>query len=518
MRWLRFPSYFRNVKGWLGDHLLRLPWALLYWNVRKTFYRLRRGRSQCPCQNPSDSGEPMRTGCDAAVFWAKPGRFRRVCPLLRQNDAGQWVCSVRAEEVRPFWGRAFGYAGGTVATLVVLAVLTLFGLMRLIGYEVSVRQIVWPPAWSELRGVRAQLFIQQARDHYAKGEVREALTALSVAFELEPSNYRVGMMLAQFYQAGGPGLADDMYARMLREQPEHRTETARVWFRSLLVRGRLTDVAELSRRQLEAEPQQASAWTHALVFSARHLNRPELLEEAAADQEVPEGVRPTLLLAAQVQRASPEAAKVLLLRNPGLGVAAYDRVYRIETLLRLGWPEDAMNLLRASRAQLGGRDVARLAFAIYAVAGERERLAREFDALLAPNRDLQANELSLLALHLVAHPDPQLLEKVTAALERVPRTPVEARLEVCFVVFCAAGVQGDKERMQLARTQISDTIAMSLGGLAKLEQFFLDPRPQRRIEFLLPQQSSMSLELNYALLERYLGKNYVQLPTRGTRR
>ena len=40
-------------------------WALFYWNVRKTIYRVRKTQGICPCQNPSDSGEPMKTGCEA---------------------------------------------------------------------------------------------------------------------------------------------------------------------------------------------------------------------------------------------------------------------------------------------------------------------------------------------------------------------------------------------------------------------------------------------------------------------
>lgn len=442
------------------------------------------------------------------MAWNKPARFRRVCPLLRQNDAGQWVCSVRAPELRPFWGRVVAYVGGSAATLVVVAVLGVFGLMRGIGYEVTLRQIAWPPAWSELNEVRSRLFIAQAREHYAKGEVREALSALSVAYSLDMKNYRVAMMLAQFYQAGNPSLSDDMYARLLREEPQHRVETARVWFRSLLARGRLADVAEVARRQLEAEPTQVAAWTHALVFAARHMKTPELLRKAATDKDVPPVAQPTLALAAEVLALPRERAKEVLLLTPLAANFPYDRVYRIETLIELGYADEALALLRQSRGQLAGRDVARLAFAAYAKLGDREKLLREFDALLAPSRSLTAGELSLLAIHLVNHPDAALLAKVTEALARVPLQPVELRLEVCLAVFCAAGVQADEARMAAVKKQISDTLPMNLGGLNKLERFFLlKNQGEYRIGALLLQQNSMSLELNYALLDRYLNNS-----------
>ncbi len=447
----------------------------------------------------------MRTGCEAVMTWHRPVRFQKVCPLLRKNEAGQWVCSVRAEEVRPFWLRALGYAGGTVATLLLVTVLMVFAAMRGVGYEVSVRQIAWPPAWGELRLVRAQLFISQARDHYTRGEVREALAALTVARGLDPQNYRVAMMLAQFYQAGNPDAADDMYAQLLRDHPEHRVETARVWFRSLLARGRLQAVAELARRQIQHEPEQASAWVHALIFSARQLNWPEILEELAMEGETPAAVRPILGLAARVLRASPPEARALLVAQRS-GALPYEPVYRIDALIRLGNLEEAAQLLGTERAGLSGRDIARLFFAIQARSGNRDRLQREFAALLAPARSPGAGELSLLALHLVGNPDPVLLGMVVEAMERLPQGEVESRLDACFAVFCAAGVQGDRQGMERAKHAISATVDMRMGALNQLELFFLGESAQRHITSLLPQQAALSLELNYALLERYFAR------------
>ena len=40
---------------WLGD-FRRLAWGLLYWNVRKSLFRIRGAGGAAPCQHPSDSG------------------------------------------------------------------------------------------------------------------------------------------------------------------------------------------------------------------------------------------------------------------------------------------------------------------------------------------------------------------------------------------------------------------------------------------------------------------------------
>lgn len=493
------------VKGWFGD-LWRTAWALFYWNLRKAIYRLRGRVGPCPCHNPSDSGAPLETGCEAVLGWHRPQRFRRVCPLLRQNARGQWVCSVRPEEVRPFWGRALLLAAGTGGALALVALLVAFGLMRGIGYEVSLRQLAWPPAWRELHEVRAQLFITQAREAYAAGRVREAISALVVAYEMNPANYSVAMMLAQFYQAGNPALADALYGNLLREHPEHQAEIARVWFRSLLARGRLRGVAELARHQLAAEPKQAAAWVHAISFAARHLDDPTILESAAVIPELPESVRDTLRLAARVLRLPRAEARTALLKPPTTAGFVYDRVYRVETLARLGYPDEAFDLLLDSRSVLAGRDVARLAFGLYAQRGDATRLEREYDALLAPNRALRGHELSLLAIHLVEWPDAGLLAKVCAAFPRLASEPLEVQLEVGLAVYCAAGVARDRTRAGEIQSRLTQTTQIPLAGMNRLGSFLLDDKGKIRIESILPQQSSLSLELNYALLERYLGK------------
>lgn len=491
------------MKGWLGD-LWRTAWALFYWNLRKAIYRLRGRVGPCPCHNPSDSGAPLETGCEAVLGWRRPQRFRRVCPLLRENSRGQWVCSVRPEEVRPFWGRALLLVAGTGGVLAIAALLAAFGLMRGIGYEVSLRQLAWPPAWRELHEVRAQLFIAQAREAYAAGRVREAISALVVAYEMDPANYSVAMMLAQFYQAGNPALADTLYGNLLREHPEHRAEVARVWFRSLLARGQLRGVATLAHQQLAVEPQQAAAWVHALTFAARRLDDPTLLERAATLAGLPEAVQGTLHLAARGLRQSRAEARAELLALPADASFAYDRVYRVETLTRLGYADDAFALLLESRTLLAGRDLARLLLAVYAQRGDRVRREREFDALLAPGRTLRGHELSLLAIHLVDWPDPGLVAKVGDAFPRLEGEPLEVQLEAGLAVFCAAGAVRDRTRMNEVQSRLTQATRIPLAGMNRLGAFFLADKGQPRIESVLPQQSSLTLELNYALLGRYL--------------
>jgi hypothetical protein len=207
-----------------------------------------------------------------------------------------------------------------------------------------------------------------------------------------------------------------------------------------------------------------------------------------------------------VRELSPAWARDLLWREPFVTDFPYDRVHRVETLLQLGYPREALELLTRSRAVLAGRDVARLALAAHAALADQARLRREFAALLDPGRDLHASELTLLALHLVNHPDPDLLAPVVAALPRVIRQAENQGIEAALAVFCAAGVQGDASRMQEVSQWMQDVFALGPHGTERLQRFFLGSGGATRIESVLPTLTSLTLELNYALLERYLPK------------
>ena len=389
----------------------------------------------------------MKTGCDVIAGWAKLERFRRVCPLLQKNEMGAWVYSVHANDVRPFWGRALAYGSATGFIVWVLMVGVIFGGMRAIGYQVTLRQVVWPPAWHELQAVRAALFIDQARINYKSGRVREAIQSLSIAHELNPAHYQVAMMLAQFHQAGNATQSDTLYRKLLISHPEHRGEISRAWFQSLLGRGRMADMAELAKRQLVIEPEQGAAWTYALLFATRHLASDVLLNDVLNAGGVPDGPRAILTMASQIRKLPPESARKLLIEAPLVVGFQFDLVFRIDELIRLGFTQDALTILSARRKELVGRDVARLIFAAYAVQKNRARLIEEYRALLSVDRKIKSAECTLLAVHLVSYPDPDLLKLLVNTLPRLPIEPADAWMEAALAMFCAAGVQGNEELM-----------------------------------------------------------------------
>jgi len=491
------------MNGWLAD-LLRTAWALWYWNTRKTLYALRGRRGPCPCHNPSDPGVPLATGCEAVAHWRQPARFQhRVCPRRARIDTGFWVGRVGPEAVRPFWGRAAAQWGGATLALALLAGGGAFATLRAIGYRVSPGQVFWPPRWGEFAAARGELFLRRARADFQAGRVREAIAALRTAQQLDPTNYELGMLLGQFYQAGAPDAADRLYAQLIQVHPGQRNDIARVWFRSLLARGRFADVAALAQRQLAHEPGQAAAWEHALIFAARRLRDPAPLLAAAATPGVPWAEREILRFEARVRQAAPDAARDLLLAAPLPADSAYARVQRTELLTEFGQPGEALRRLAQWRRELGGRDVVRLAFAAYTAAGHAADLEREVALLLAPGKAITPAEITLVAQHLIRHPQPTLLPRLVEAAERLDPLPPEAALEIQLHLLCAVGSNGDLPRLATLRERTLALGLVSHGSLERLQAFFAAPEFERRVETLLPLLQPFALDLTYAMLDRY---------------
>jgi len=488
------------VKGLLGD-AARAVWAMFYWNARKSAFRWRGRRDGCPCQNPSDSGEGGRTRCEAVLGWREPRRFRQVCPLLVPRAEGGWVCSVDAADVRPFWGRAVAWLGGALAVLALAGGLGLFTAMRGLGYPVSLRQVLWPPAWRELRAVRAELFIAQARENFLAGRVPEALSALRVAHEMDPRNYAVAMMLAQFHRASQPAAADALYAKLLRDHPQRAVETARTWYFSLLTRGQLTEAAELAAQRIAAEPDQAAAWTHALVFTLRRMGRPEKLESAAG--AAPPAAAGVLRLEARLLREPDPAARRKLLQDTPLPDSfPYAWMHRANRFIGEGQAGDARQLLAAAfeRKVLAGRDLVALELAARATQNDGEGLKRTSDLLLARGGPA---ELQILAQHLIVHPRRELLARVLAAMP-APAPPTDDWRAALLALYCAAGVEKDRPALKLVRERFEPTFGATQAGLAELELFFLGRLEARPFFTVLPRVEPLPTELLYALLERHL--------------
>ena len=491
----------RRVTGWITD-VFRLGWGALYWNARKTWHILGGRRPPCPCQVASDSGLANHTGCEAVTHYAQPARFRVVCPLLTRRADAAWVCSVNAANVRPFWGRAillFSLGGlGAYATAVLLVFLALHAL----GFRPELRQVAWPRTWPELRVVQSRHYLEQSREARAAGRPADALLALASAYELNPSDYAAGLLLAQLLQGAQPVQSDAVFARLYHDHSRQRESTGQAWYRSLLARGDFATIIPLARdRLLAPDGTQPSAWTQALLFACRRTGKPDVLAPILADPRLPAAPRELLALEQVLARqAGPERIRTLADALPAQR-DAFAAAYLLRRLLDENRPDLMLSLIEQAGAQVGDREKALLrldAFAALDRGAERASMIRRL--LAQPSHPAT---WQLLSAHFITHPDRELLRLVAEEHRRDPLPANEAAYPSLLSWFAACGAAGDAELLQDASRLLAEAAARDSRAIERARQAFLAAPPAFRLENVLPLLQPLPIETTYALYARY---------------
>lgn len=492
--------------GWFAD-FFRLLWGLPYWNLRKTWFRLRRGRSRCPCQTPSDSGKAMKTGCDACASWHRPMRFRRVCPLLVQTAAGP-RCSVNTEDVRPFWGDfLLRYTGGLL-TVYAVCVGSVFAYYRRIGYPISIVHVSWPGLWYRIPQARGWFFMEKANQAFNAGRTREGLLYLSNAYEFDPTNYAVGLLLAKNYQAGQPTVSDEFFARLMREHPDMRATTAQEWFRALLARGDYRPASDLAGIEALADPAHGPAWIRGLFFSTLQTGDLIPLRDLLGEESMAVHDYHPLLNVELLMRTGRKREARLALDQPwpdGNGIPAAARAfilyYRVSTLTALGDTFAALDLLATHRAEIDDEAAITLRLEAHAAAGTKQVLKRDVDAVLSAKLD--PPRVKILCAYLIRHPDPDTFVRVynRVLFDKLPLDTDSAG--AWFSLLCAAGAVHDLDRMHALVVKLKEASNSPFASLMLVEAFFNgNDQAERRITTFLP-ILPLPLEVTYALLERY---------------
>lgn len=487
--------------GWIAD-FFRLAWGFLYWNTRKTVYRLRRSDGgRCPCQHPSDSGRARETACAAVASWNNPARFQRLCPLLQRTEAGVWRCSVDRADVRPFWGRASVFYGTAIAILYLSAALAAFTFFRSVGYRVTYPGVLWPPAWKKISSIRSEFFLQKYQSASHAGDTQSALMALSTAYGLDPHNYSAGRQLASLWQVNQPGHSDQIYQRLLNEHPDRAEATAQAWFRALLARGNYAGVETLAAARITAEPDGSSAWLNALLFANARTGNAAVLADLVRHPALPPASHFLLTLHADLKKAAPDALRPRLLTAAADAPDAASFYQVCRQLIARGCAQDALGWLERRPGLLGPRDLLPLRLDALAAAGWHTTLRSEVEGLLIP--EPEAILMELFGAHLIRHPDADVRNAVFARLERDPLPDTPANYPAYLSLFCAAGVARDTPRMHWTAAHIKAILHDDFRSLDVIGEALLDNNRRHRVENVLPALQPLPLEVSYALLEHY---------------
>lgn len=487
--------------GWFAD-LFRLAWGLLYWNTRKTLFRLRRGRTRSPCQSFSDSGRAMETHCDACIHWDKPSRFRRVCPLLVEGRDGL-VCSANTADVRPFWGPVVRYYGGTLFAIYSTIVLTVFIFLRTIGYPVSILHVGLPHLWHKVPQARSWFFLEQSNRSFAAGKTAEGLLYLNNAYQFDPANYSLGLTLAKNYQAGQPRLSDDYYTRLLRDHPDQHGTTSQEWFRALLARGDFARAASVAQTEILTDLPRAQVWIRSLLFTTERLGDDTPLKELIANPSPAAAVwRPLLETELLLRARRTREARAKLNERLSSKTPAFAVYHQVSALIELG---DIYAALDRLESQAPGRidDEARVTLRLEAFAAGNfpARHRAEFDAVL---NQLNAPRIKILCAHLIRRPDRELFAKLSDRVERSGLALTTDTAGIWFSLLCTAGVVGDAPRLRAYVLRLKQASNTPFTALNLVEAFFRGETAEKRITSFLP-ILPLPLEINYALIERYPG-------------
>lgn len=495
--------------GWCAD-LFRFAWALLYWNCRKTAFRLRLARAsesppRPPCQNASDSGVAHRTGCDACLGWNQPLRFQRVCPLLEVRANGAAVCSVDAAQVRPFWRRAVIWIGGFAVVLYVAGAGGLFGFLRLRGYELSPAVVFWPPAWRTFEAAQGQLFARRGREAYQAGRINEAVLALSIAFERDPRNYEAGFLLASLWQTTQPVMSNRLFLQLIREHPAQRAETAQAWQRVLLGRGEFGTSARLAFDMLAADPSRGAAWVQALIFASRQLHSVAPLQDLLTRLPgLKAEYRQAVELEIRLTGLDAGAARQAILGTPVEADAPFLAYYRIDALIRRGFATEGLALLDQASVLANTRERAGLRLDGFAQQGWNPLVQNDLELLLtpAPRRLL----VELACAHLVRYPVKENAEVFFRRLEAQPLSSELANYSGFTALFCLAAMLHDDARCAAYAHALRQIAHAPLTALDALPRYFRGENDDRRLSAYLPAAQPLPSDLMMALHERFGGK------------
>lgn len=440
---------------WLED-AGRCIWALLYWNVRKSLYVFRGRSGRCPCQDPSDFGGKGGVHCEASRDLKNPLRFRRVCPLLVPGSYGRGAyCSVPANRVRPFWGRALLFFGAAFAVIYVAGVTTVFVGMRARGVD-SLRwhQVAWPGLWKDVPRERSKYFFKRALQACARRDYQDAYRSMATALAEDPRNYDARLLMAQYAEFAGDFLTgDELFGRLMGEFPEARLRTAVTLHDTLLAAGRYGVLAGHCLRMAEADAAHRSTWVGSLLL-AMHLGRigPAFVtENDKALARLDTAARRLILAEARLAGGDAPAAVALLRGAFAPPVDGNYAIQQIRMFLRAGYPADAEMAWTVNTRGLDEFDRRLARCWVDHGLGYLTLSEMEFSSLADRVSTVPA-ALDKLVATLVMQPDRESFLQLHRSLLKTPAAP---GVEVVAGMWLAALVCGaDRERDYWARQSL----------------------------------------------------------------
>ena len=470
-------------------------WALLYWNIKKTVFRLKGRRGIAPCQHPSDSGLALQTGCLACGFWREPARFKKICPLLVDTPKGL-KCSVDAKDVRPFWAPALVFYGKLATATALVALLATFATLRSVGYAINITDLVWPRYWHRIPEARSALLVKKARSLLEAGKVREGILFLQNAQEADPSNYAIGLDLAMLYRTTMPANADHQFERLMAYHPAERHATALLWLYSLVIHAQFGKIFALAAIQLKADPAHANPWAKALIVASRPLHATTELRKILSDPAKRlDPWRACLALEIALQEKNSREVDAQFRQRWTTDAPAYAKFHRLLAMAQNQRGIEALDLIREHENEIDPASKIILLLDTLSELKLPDRLATQVDLLLS--RQASPDTIKMLCAHVIRYRDAATFRQ--AYVRAAALDPQAADASMWLSLFTAAGASKDA----LALREIAAKLRQRpvTAPLISAVQEFFDGNSERKTFTAFLPWLGLPLEENYAVLE-----------------
>jgi hypothetical protein len=177
--------------------------------------------------------------------------------------------------------------------------------------------------------------------------------------------------------------------------------------------------------------------------------------------------------------------------------------YRVDTLLRLKTPLDALDLLLKYPRGLDDEADRTLKLEAFALMESDRQLQAQAAELLAPRLTLaNLSIIKILCAQLIRYPNAAVFQQLWEKVER-DQVPLNTdTVGVWFSLLCTAGAVGDKPRLHELTARLKEASKTPFTALSLVEAFFRGDTAERRISALLP-ILPVPTEVAYALIERY---------------
>jgi hypothetical protein len=250
------------------------------------------------------------------------------------------------------------------------------------------------------------------------------------------------------------------------------------------------------------DPAQRPAWLHALFFVTRQSGDDRPLRDLAG------GLRGRLepiyiaLINTELAIRQGGTSDVIpgLTRELPADAGSYGPYFQVSRLIALSRPAEAVATLdryKSSR-RIAEADEFRLRLELLAALGRQDLLRARLE-----QGTINARELELVCTHLVRHPDSGALAALAQCLERSKLPPDAQTFGAYTAYFVACGIAGDWDRLHAAASRLKEISGSRLVQLGAVEAFFKREAGASRIETVLPALPTLSLEMIYALYDRY---------------